>query len=108
MAFLTQGSITLGVNTFSEFIPRRFALKFDPPTIVLEYLIPTNGKLYMHNMKLHREELSESAENLYQKLLKKHKYYLDPSQISESQIVDLITHLQKACTENRNFCNINT
>ena len=52
MAFLTQGSIQLGVDTFEEFIPRRFALKFNPPTIVLEYFLPSNGKLYMHNMRI--------------------------------------------------------
>ena len=97
MAFLTQGSIQLGVDTFEEFIPRRFALKFNPPTIVLEYFLPSNGKLYMHNMRIKPEDLLESPKQLYTKLRKKHINYLDPGKVSKRQIKDLILQLQRVC-----------
>lgn len=38
--------------SFSDFQPKRFALSYDPPTIVLEYLVPSTGKLYHHKMRL--------------------------------------------------------
>jgi hypothetical protein len=95
MAFLTQGSIELGVDTFLDFVPKRFALKYRPPKIVLEYLIPSNGKLYIHYMKIRPNDLCESPEILYQKLKQKHSYYLDPSKVSETQVIELIKLLQK-------------
>ena len=99
MAFLTQGSLNLGIDTFSEIVPKRIALKYSPPTLVLEYLIPTSGKLYIHNMRLKSEEMSIPAESLYEKLKKKHIHYLDPSKISESQVIDLIKLLQQGFIE---------
>jgi hypothetical protein len=38
--------------SFSDFQPKRFALNYDPPMIILEYLVPSTGKLYHHKMKL--------------------------------------------------------
>ena len=38
--------------SFSDFQPKRFALAYDPPVIVLEYLVPSTGKLYHHKMRL--------------------------------------------------------
>ena len=95
MAFLTQGSLHLGIDTFSEIQPKRFALKFRPPTIILEYLIPSTGKLYIHNMKMKDIDLADSPEFVYQKLKKKHNAYLDPTKISEVQVIGLIKLLQK-------------
>jgi|TARA_B110001450_G_C17444568_1_gene409347 hypothetical protein len=54
--------------SLSDFHPKRFALNYDPPMIskfplfaisfyefiVLEYLVPSTGKLYHHKMKLRR------------------------------------------------------
>jgi len=40
--------------SLSDFVPKRFALNYDPPMIILEYLVPSTGKLYHHKMKLRR------------------------------------------------------
>ena len=99
MAFLTQGSVQLGIDTFIEFVPRRFALKYNPPTIVMEYLIPSSGKLYIHSMKLKYDDLSTNPEEIYSKLLKKHRDYLDPQKVSEAQVIELIKLLQNQSSE---------
>ena len=96
MAFLTQGSMDLGVDTYPEILPKRFALKFDKPTIIIEYLIPSTGKLYHHNMRIKPSDLKTSAESIYNLLRKKHSAYLDPSKISEQQVVNLIRKLQNS------------
>lgn len=38
--------------SYSDFIPKRFALSYEPPVIVLEYMVPSTGKLYHHKMRL--------------------------------------------------------
>lgn len=38
--------------SFQDFQPKRFALSYDPPVIVLEYMVPSTGKLYHHKMRL--------------------------------------------------------
>lgn len=38
--------------SFSDFQPKRFAVSYDPPVIVLEYMVPSTGKLYHHKMRL--------------------------------------------------------
>ena len=38
--------------SFSDFQAKRFALTYDPPVIVLEYMVPSTGKLYHHKMRL--------------------------------------------------------
>lgn len=93
MAFLTQGSMEFGVDTFDEFEPQRFAVKFSPPAIVMEYLVPSSGKLYMHNMRLKPQELKDMPEIIYLRLLRKHSVYLDPTKVSEAQVIGLIRRI---------------
>jgi centrosomal protein CEP19 len=38
--------------SFSDFQPKRFAVSYDPAVIVLEYMVPSTGKLYHHKMRL--------------------------------------------------------
>ena len=40
--------------SLADFHPQRFALNYDPPMIILEYLVPSTGKLYHHKMKMRR------------------------------------------------------
>ena len=35
-----------------DILPRRFGLKFEPPTIILEYRVPSKNKLYLHIMPM--------------------------------------------------------
>ncbi len=36
----------------SNFAPKRLAINFEPPTIILEYLVTDTGKLYHHKMRI--------------------------------------------------------
>ena len=45
-------SSSVAEMSFSDFQPKRFALNYEPPMIILEYLVPSTGKLYHHKMKL--------------------------------------------------------
>jgi hypothetical protein len=94
MAFLTQGSMALGVDTFSEIQPKRFALDYQNSALIMEYLVPGTGKLYLHKMRIRESLLSTPAEHIYNSLRKKHSTYLDPRQVSADQVIDLITKLQ--------------
>lgn len=86
----------LGADTYPEILPKRFALKFDKPTIIMEYLIPSTGKLYHHKMRINPSELKLPADSIYSRLRKKHSTYLDPTKISEQQVISLIHMLQKS------------
>lgn len=90
MAFLTQAP------TFtSDFLPKRFGLKFDPPTIVLEYLVPSTGKLYHHKMTLKNLAPDDDPEEVLDYLKRKHGTYINTSKVAEEQILSLISKLQE-------------
>ena len=90
MAFLTQAP------TFtSDFLPKRFGLKFNPPTIVLEYLVPSTGKLYHHKMTLKNLAAENDPEDVLEYLKRKHGNYINTSKVAEEQILGLITKLQE-------------
>jgi hypothetical protein len=50
--------------SFSDFQPKRFALSYDPPTIVLEYMVPSTGKLYHHKMRLRQLQKDSKVEDM--------------------------------------------
>lgn len=79
-----------------DIAPKRFALQYSPPAIVLEYLIPSSGKLYIHMMKIRPEGLLRPAEEVFIELRRKHAAYLDPRKIGEAQVIGLIRLLQKS------------
>ena len=90
--------------SLSDFHPKRFALNYDPPMIgkqlcflndfiVLEYLVPSTGKLYHHKMKLRRLTGSSTVKEAMSYLQKRHPLYFVQHKISEDQIVDLIKRL---------------
>jgi len=93
MAFLTQAP------TFTaDFLPKRFGLKFDPPTIVLEYLVPSTGKLYHHKMTLKNLAPDDDPEEVLDYLKRKHGTYIS-TKVPEEQILSLITKLQERIQE---------
>eukprot|EP01022_Parablepharisma_sp_SALTPOND_P033004 TRINITY_DN88025_c1_g1_i1.p4 TRINITY_DN88025_c1_g1~~TRINITY_DN88025_c1_g1_i1.p4 ORF type:complete len:198 (+),score=31.81 TRINITY_DN88025_c1_g1_i1:2250-2843(+) len=78
----------------SDYVPKRFGLKFGtPPTIVLEYLVPSSGKLFHHKMKLRHVQQDSNIEGVVGELMKKHEIYLKSSRISKAQITELVTKL---------------
>ena len=76
-----------------DYQPRRFGLKYNPPMIVLEYLIPSNGKLYHHRMRVHKLEKTSKIEDITYQLIKRHAMYLNHSKISSQQIEELVVKL---------------
>ncbi len=93
--------------SFSDFQPKRFALNYDPPmisknyrvcrliiNIVLEYLVPSTGKLYHHKMKLRQLKAETSTEEVIEYLRKRHPLYFIANKISNEQINDLVNRLK--------------
>lgn len=79
--------------SLSDFKPQRFALNYDPPMIILEYLVPSTGKLYHHKMKLRRLTGSSTVAECVKYLQKRHPLYFLNHTIRQDQIVDLIERL---------------
>jgi len=76
----------------SEIEPRRFALRFDPPAIILEYMVINNGKLYHHKMKLPKLKGDSKLDEVLAALKARHSQYLMKS--SDKQLKALIQKLQ--------------
>jgi hypothetical protein len=88
--------------SLSDFHPKRFALNYDPPMIskyktshffyifvfsndiiVLEYLVPSTGKLYHHKMKLRRLTGASTVKEAMNYLQKRHPLYFVPSTMNK-------------------------
>lgn len=84
--------------SLSDFQPKRFALNYDPPMIskckffeflnptflvVLEYLVPSTGKLYHHKMKLRRLTGESTVKECIKYLQKRHPLYFINNKIRE-------------------------
>ena len=79
--------------SLSDFQPKRFALNYDPPMIILEYLVPSTGKLYHHKMKLRRLTGNSTVPEAIKYLQKRHPLYFIDGKIRADQITDLIERL---------------
>jgi len=79
----------------NEITPRRFGLKFEPPTIILEYKVPAKNKLYLHIMPMPELEPGHDPYDWLEILRKEHKQFLDPKIVDENQILSLIEKLQQ-------------
>ena len=88
----------------NDFEPKRFGLKYNPPCIsiyiremlhfviifkpeVMEYLVPSTGKLYHHKIKLHQLTNTSDLNDLLKYLKKKHHNYIANDKISDDQIL---------------------
>ena len=78
----------------NELLPRRFGLNYEPPTIILEYRVPSKNKLYLHIMPMPELEPTHDPYEWLEILRKEHKAFLDPKFIDENQILGLIHRLQ--------------
>ena len=70
-----------------DYTPRRFGLKYNPPQIVLEYLVPSCGKLYHHKIKLNKLKPESNLQEVMKEIYDKHYMYLDNKKIRPTQIV---------------------
>jgi len=83
----------------NDYVPKRFALRFNPPSIIVEYLVPSSGKLYHHKMRISNLKANSNKMEVFKAIQKKHSQYLEGDKISEAQITDLIEKLQKRLKE---------
>lgn len=77
----------------NDYQPKRFGLKYNPPQIVIEYLVPSTGKLYHHKIKLHKFKTDSNMQELIKEIYEKHYMYLDSKKINPSQVVKLVEKL---------------
>ena len=82
-------------KSLPDYVPKRFGLKFDPATIVIEYMVPSTGKLYHHKMRIRNLTASSNPEELLESLKRRHVMYLSTSKIQDDQIIELIRKLKE-------------
>ena len=78
----------------SNYDPKRFGLRYNPPSIgklyinisVIEYKIPSSGKLYHHKIKLNKLKSDSSIQETMKEIYEKHYLYLDNKKIKPDQI----------------------
>ncbi|CAD8109949.1 unnamed protein product [Paramecium primaurelia] len=79
----------------SNMEPKRLAIRFDPPMIIVEYLQTSSGKLYHHKMKLLKLKPDTPINHALEYLKKKHAMYFMNNKIPEKQLLELIGKIQK-------------
>ena len=78
----------------TDYVPKRFGLKFGtPPTIILEYLVPSTGKLFHHKMRIRNLKAESDIEEIVAGIIKKHAVYLQNKRITRTQLIDLVKKL---------------
>ena len=66
-----------------DYLPKRFGLKFDPCTIVLEYMVRSTGKLHHHKMKLMRLTADSDLDKMYDYLVSRHELYISAKKVGK-------------------------
>lgn len=92
MSFITQGEFDPAEASYPDYQPKRFGLKYSPPTIILEYLVPSTGKLYHHKMRV--RNLTAGTEEILAHIKHRHAIYLGTSKITDDQLLGLIRKLK--------------
>ncbi|CAD8111820.1 unnamed protein product [Paramecium sonneborni] len=77
-----------------DYIPQRVGLQLNPPTIVIEYLIPSQQKIYRHKIKLMRLSSKSNTADFVQYIKKRHNLYVSNSKLLDEQLETLITRLK--------------
>ena len=76
--------------SFSDFQPKRFAVSYDPPVIVLEYMVPSTGKLYHHKMRLRNFTKESKVDDIMLYLEQRHPLYFMNPNLKKDQIRNLV------------------
>jgi len=79
----------------NDYVPKRFGLRYNPPTIIVEYLVPSSGKLYHHKVKIPHLNADSDTLDTLDILKKKHSQYFGGNKIADNQITDFIERLKK-------------
>ena len=80
--------------SFSDFVPKRFALSYDPPVIVLEYMVPSTGKLYHHKMRLRNLTKESKISDIMNYLEQRHPLYFMSPNLKKDQVRKLVEKIQ--------------
>ncbi|KAL4433307.1 hypothetical protein ABPG74_017411 [Tetrahymena malaccensis] len=78
-----------------DYIAKRFGLKYDPPQIILEYLVPSTGKLYHHKIKLDFMSSDSNVSDVLDIIQKKHNAYFTNNKITSQQVEKLIYKMKE-------------
>jgi len=80
--------------SFSDFQPKRFAVNYDPPLIVLEYMVPSTGKLYHHKMRLKNLTKQTKISDMMNYLEQRHPLYFMSPNLKKDQVRKLVEQIQ--------------
>jgi len=78
-----------------DICPKRFGLTYDPPSIVLEYLQTSTGKLFHRKIGLKRLKPGTDASRVAEKMRQKNEGLLAEDKVSFEQLVSLVRRLQE-------------
>jgi len=81
-------------KSFNDYQPKRFGLRYNPSMIILEYLVPSSGKLYHHKMRVGHKLNNCNENDVYEYLYKRHEVFLNHNKVNNSQILNLIKILK--------------
>ena len=84
----------------NDYSPKRFGLKYNPPQIIIEYLVPSTGKLYHHKIRLNKIKPDTNLQEVVKDIYEKHYPYLDNKKVNPTQIVKLVEKLSNMKLEN--------
>uniref|UniRef100_A0A7S4QI76 Centrosomal protein of 19 kDa n=1 Tax=Alexandrium monilatum TaxID=311494 RepID=A0A7S4QI76_9DINO len=85
----------VGEAATGDVCPKRFGLNYDPPSIILEYLQVSTGKLFHRRIGLRRLRANSDPTRVAEKLRQKNKTLLAEDRVSFEQIVSLVARLQE-------------
>ena len=73
---------------------RRYSLKYEPPTLIIEYRLLDNNKTFHRRIRFKGAQLGNSSpEKIAEKVIRKNADILSISSISFDQLVDMVTLL---------------
>ena len=74
----------------TDYEPTRFALKRNPPAIVLEYRIPSQNKFCHRTMHLGDIKEGDTPETIVKSLQARNHKFIPPERVSTTQIIKLV------------------
>lgn len=94
-----------GVNSkFSpnDYMPRRLAINYQPPMIILEYKTKSTGKLYHRRMKIQSWSEDTDPHKVLECIKKRYSKYFANGEIKDEQLVRMIEKLKDGCFRSKN------
>lgn len=82
-----------------DFLPKRFALNFNPPMIILEYMMKSKGKLYLSKIKLYKLQASTPSDLALKYIKDRYWELFETGKISDKQIISLVDKLKSKLSE---------